>query len=106
LQFALQHRFVQAKVSVWVDGRLAFSGVSHGETRKRLLVLPGGIEGREAHEIRFPSGEHEIRVRVTSKSGQYDESGSIHSNFLGNQRAALDIRCYQRGIELKLSNGL
>ena len=89
---------------LWVDNRLAFSGTIHGEAKKRLFVLKSGVEGRESHEIRFPGGDHEIRVRITSKPDSYDESGSIHTTFLDSQRSVLEIRCNKRGIELKLSD--
>jgi len=105
VEFSLQHHFVEAQVWVWVDNSLTFTGVAHGEAKKRLFILHGGVEGRESHEIRFPSGEHEIRVRVTSESDQYDESGTIRSTFLDSARSVLEIRCNKRGIELKLTNG-
>jgi hypothetical protein len=65
----------------------------------------GGVEGRESHEIRFPGGQHEVKVRVSSKVDQYDQSGTIHSNFVEKQRALLEIHCNKRGMELKLTNG-
>jgi serine/threonine protein kinase len=104
LELALEHHFVEADLSVWVDDQLAFSGTTHGEARKRLFVLKSGIQGRESHEIRFPGGEHEIKVRIASKVDRYDESGSIHTTFLDSQRSVLEIRCNKRGIELKLSD--
>lgn len=104
LQFALQHHFLEAQVWVWVDDQLAYSGTAHG-AKRRLFLLPGGIEGRESHEIRLPSGGHDIKVRVTSKEGQYDESGSIHSTFLPSRRNVLVIRCNKGSIELKLNSG-
>ena len=105
LEFSLQHHFIEAEVWVWVDNSLVFTGTAHGESKKKLLVLHGGIEGKEFHEIRFPGGEHEVKVRVSSKTDQYDESGTIRSTFLESQRPVLDIRCNKKGIELKLSNG-
>jgi serine/threonine protein kinase len=105
LQFALIHHFAEAEVSVWVDDKLVFSGVAHAAAKKHLFVLRGGLEGRESHELRFPGGDHEVKVRVFSKGDLYDQSGTIHSNFREKQRALLEIRCNKRGIELKLTNG-
>ena len=105
LQLALQHHFAEAQVAVWVDGQLSFSGVAHGAVKKHLFLLKGNVEGRESHEIRFPSGRHEVRVRVSSRENQYDESGSLHGTFSDSQRSVLEIRCDKQGIELKLTSG-
>jgi serine/threonine protein kinase len=105
LQLALQHNFMEAEIFVWIDDKLAFSGISHGAAKKRLFVMRGGVEGKEVHDIQFPGGPHEVKVQVQSKEGQYDGSGTIHGNFVENRRALLEIRCNQRGIELKMSSG-
>ncbi|ABF43458.1 serine/threonine protein kinase [Candidatus Koribacter versatilis Ellin345] len=105
VELALQHHFTEAEIQVWVDGRLEFSTTTHGENKKHLFGLKSGIEGRESHEIRFPSGEHEVKVRVASKADEYDQTGSIHSTFLDSRRSVLDIRCNKRGLEMRLNDG-
>jgi hypothetical protein len=105
LELALQHHFSEAEISVWVDDKLEFSGVAHGEAKKRLFVLHGGVEGRESHEIRFSPGEHEIKVQITSKDDQYNQSGTIKSTFLDSQRAVLSIHCNKKSLELRLGDG-
>ena len=105
LEFSLLHHFVEANVSLWLDDKLLYSGVAHGEAHRKLFVLRGAVQGRESHEVHFPSGDHVIRVRVISGDGHFDESGSIHSNFPASQRSVLLIRCNKGGIELRLSAG-
>jgi serine/threonine protein kinase len=106
LELALLHHFKEAEVSVWVDDKLEFSGVAHGEEKKRLFVLHAGVEGKESHEIRFSPGEHEIKVQVTSKDDQYNQSGTIRSTFLDSRREVLSIHCNKKSIELKLADSL
>jgi hypothetical protein len=105
LELAFEHHFLEAQIEVWVDNKLEFSGTTHGESKKHLLVLKGGVQGRESHEIRFAGGEHDVKVRIHSQADQYDQTGSIRSTFLESRRAVLDVRCNKRGIELKLSDG-
>jgi serine/threonine-protein kinase len=105
LQLELQHHLADAELSVWIDDQLAYSGKSHGEARKRMFLLRGATAGKETHDIQIPSGRHEVKVRVHSKDGQYDESAAIHNNFLESQHSSLEIRCNRRGIELKMTGG-
>ena len=105
VELAIQHHFLEAEMQVWVDGKLAFATTTHGENKKHLFGLKSAVEGRESHELRFPSGEHEVKVRIASPSDQYDESGSIRSTFLDSQRSVLEIHCNKRGLELKLGSG-
>ena len=106
LELALEHHFSAAELEVWVDSKLEFSGTSVGQAKKRLLVLRGGVEGKESHEISFPGGEHDVKVHVSSKADQYDQTGIVHSTFLHSHRAVLEIRCNKRGIQLMLNNGV
>ncbi len=105
VEVALEHHFAEAEMQVWVDGKLEFTTATRGENKKHLFGLKSGIDGRESHEIRFASGEHEIRVRVSAKGEQYDETGTIRSTFLDSRRSVLQVRCSKRGIELKLNSG-
>jgi serine/threonine protein kinase len=106
LQLELQHHLAEAELSVWIDDQLAYSGKTRGEAKKRMFVLRGPMAGKESRDIQIPSGRHEVKVRVRSKDGQYDESGTIHNNFLESQHESLEIRCNKRGIELKMTDGL
>src|SRR5581483_3273484 len=85
LELALEHHFHEAQISIWVDDKLAFSATSRGAAHKRLF-LHGSLEGKESHELQFPSGDHEIKVRVVAAGEQYDNSGIVHSKFSHDQR--------------------
>ncbi len=104
LELALEHHFTDAEFSVWVDDKLAFSDSVHGEARKRLLVLHG-MEGKETHDIHFPAGQHEIKVRVSSATANFDQTERVRSNFKETGKAVLSIHCSKRGLELKLNSG-
>lgn len=104
IELAVEHHFHEAQISIWVDDKLAFSGVSRGETHKRLF-LHGSLEGKESKEIKFPPGDHEIKVRVVAADDSYDNSGIVHSTFLHDQRTTLQIHCNKHGLSLQLSGG-
>ena len=104
LELSLQHHFAQADVSVWVDNVLAYAGTVHGEAKKHLFVIRGAMQGKESHQVQFPSGDHEIRVHIASKADQYDQSSSIHTTFRDKQRSVLEIRCNKHGLEMSLLN--
>lgn len=104
LELSLQHHFAEANISVWVDNALAYTAVVRGEARKRLFVMKGAVQGRDSHQVQFPSGEHDIKVHIVSRADQYDESSTIHSLFRDKQRSVLEIRCNKHGLEMNLLN--
>lgn len=103
LQLALHHHFKQAELSVWVDGKLAYSSAVYGEPKKHLLVLHE-VDATESHDIRLAEGEHDFRVRVESPESRYDASQMLHATVPRAPKSVLEIECGRQGIKLKLAN--
>jgi len=65
LQIEVDHKFAQARLSIWVDEALTYTRALEGTDKKRLGVFHH-VEGHELHLMRVPPGKHRLRVRVTS----------------------------------------
>src|SRR5215471_9465717 len=70
LHLKVQHAFHNAKVSVWVDGDLAYSGTISGSIRKRFGFVPtDSVQGTLSQIIPVRSGQRTVRVRITPDDG-------------------------------------
>lgn len=90
LTLEIHHHFVDAKLSLWVDDRLAFSTPLRGENRKHLLVF-NSVKGFESAVLPIPDGSHRLRIRVTADT--YDQSTSLTSTFSSHREQVLRITC-------------
>jgi eukaryotic-like serine/threonine-protein kinase len=80
LVIAVEHHFVTADLSVWIDDRQVYSHSLRGAIKKRVVVFTG-VEGYLSDVVQLTPGDHRIRVQVLSADGSYDESGSISGTF-------------------------
>jgi serine/threonine protein kinase len=80
LGIAVEHHFVTADLSVWIDDQPSYSHSLRGAIKKRVVLFKG-VEGYLSDVVQLTPGDHRIRVRVLSADGSYDESDSISGTF-------------------------
>ena len=90
LSIAVEHHFVTADLSVWIDDRQIYSHSLRGAIKKRVVVFKG-VEGYLSDVVQLTPGDHRIGVRVLSADGSYDESGSISGTFAPGSEKLLVI---------------
>jgi hypothetical protein len=90
LGIAVEHHFVTADLSVWIDDRQSYSHSLRGAIKKRVVLFKG-VEGYLSDVVQLTPGDHHIRVRVLSADGSYDESSSISGTFAPRSEKLLVI---------------
>jgi serine/threonine protein kinase len=90
LGIAVEHHFVTADLSVWIDDRQVYSHSLRGVIKKRVVIFTG-VEGYLSDVVQLTPGDHRIRVQVLSADGSYDESGSISGTFAPGSEKLLII---------------
>jgi hypothetical protein len=90
LGIAVEHHFVTADLSVWIDDRQSYSHFLRGAIKKRVVLFKG-VEGYLSDVVQLAPGDHRIRVRVLSADGSYDESSSISGTFAPGSEKLLVI---------------
>jgi hypothetical protein len=105
LGIAVQHHFVTADLSVWIDDSATYSHSLRGAIRKRV-VLFGGVEGYLSDVVQLTPGDHRIRVRVVSADGSYDESSMISGSFSprSEKLLAVDFDKHNRRMHLAFAD--
>ena len=101
LRIAVEHHFVTADLSVWIDDRQVYSHSLRGAIKKRVVVFTG-VEGYLSDVVQLTPGDHRIGVRVLSADGSYDESGSISGTFAPGSEKLLVIEfdSHNRGMRV------
>jgi hypothetical protein len=79
LNFSCRHKFRHAELSIWVDGKPAYSGEMNGGVKKRFGLL-GRVEGSFKDSMGISAGEHVIQVRVKSVAEGYDQTRRTTAN--------------------------
>jgi serine/threonine-protein kinase len=101
LGIAVQHHFVTADLSVWIDDRPSYSHSLRGAIKKRVVLFKG-VEGYLSDVVQLTPGDHTIRVRVLSEDGSYDASGSISGTFEPGNKKLLAIDFDKRNHRMRL----
>ncbi len=96
LEIEVDHKFAEAKLSIWVDGRLTYAHAMEG-TDKKHLVLFHHVQGHELHAVEMPPGKHSLRVQVTSDEANYDQSATVTGAFASGQENLLRITFDKHG---------
>lgn len=96
MQVVVDHEFELARISLWIDDRLAYTGSLRGEVNKRLGVFRK-VRGEQSRILELTPGPHQLRVRVESAAGGYDQEESISGVFEKGVRRILRIKCDKRG---------
>jgi len=96
LVIQVDHKFAEAHLSIWVDGRLTYQHALEG-TDKKHLVLFHQVQGHEIHAMQLPPGKHTLRAQVTSDEASYDESATVDGDFVSGQENVLRINFNKSG---------
>jgi hypothetical protein len=102
LEIEVDHKFAEARLSIWSDDHLAYTHVLEG-TDKKHLGLFHHVEGHEIHAAQLPPGKHSLRVQVSSEAANYDQSATVDGDFQSGQESLLRITFGKHGeINLRL----
>jgi hypothetical protein len=100
LHLKLQHGFHNAKVSVWVDDYVAYSGRVTGSTKKKFGLIPtDSVQGSLSEIIPVRSGTHTVRVRIEPDDAAMQEDG-ISGAFPHNSERNLSASARHSGLSL------
>src|ERR1700678_91731 len=104
LVIEVDHKFAEAKLTVWVDDRLTYTHMLEGTDRKHLVVFHR-VQGHELHAIQLPAGRHRLRVEVTPGGGVADQSATVAGEFTSGQENLLQVNFDKSGeMQLSLQN--
>ncbi|MGA9507417.1 MAG: serine/threonine-protein kinase [Candidatus Sulfotelmatobacter sp.] len=95
LDIEVDHKFAEAKLSMWVDDRLSYTRTLEG-TDKKHLVLFHHVQGHEIHAMPIPAGSHRLRVQVTSGENSSDQS--VTGDFSSGSEKLLQVSVDKRGV--------
>ncbi|MBZ5658654.1 MAG: hypothetical protein LAO56_25725 [Acidobacteriia bacterium] len=95
LRLKVQHSFLSAQLSVWLDDDLVYSGRLIGSSKtirpsKKKVRLVGPAEGSLSETFAVPAGGHEVRVRVATEDGSAQEN-SIRGDFASRSQRTLSV---------------
>jgi len=88
LDIEVDHKFAEAHLSIWVDGRPSYTRTLEGTDKKRLVVFHH-VQGHEIHAMQLQPGSHLFRVQVTSGANSFDQS--VTSEFSSGDEKLLRI---------------
>ena len=89
LHLKVQHGFRDARISLWVDDDLVFSGRVTGSARKRFGLIPTDLmQGSLSQIIPVRSGQHKVRVKIEPDDAAAQED-SVSGNFASNAERSL-----------------
>jgi serine/threonine protein kinase len=92
LEIDIQHHFVIARASVWLDDDLVYEKELEGITKKHALIFKR-TNGLDIGTINFPAGVHTIKVRVESGSEGYDLTKTISGTLISGRQSTLLVTC-------------
>jgi serine/threonine protein kinase len=92
LEIEIQHHFVVARASVWLDNNLVYQRELQGTTQKHALVLERTV-GFDAGTVKLPAGPHTLKVRVQSAADAYDLSRTVSGTLVPGRESTLRVTC-------------
>ncbi len=90
LEIEVDHKFVDARLSIWVDDSLTYTHPLEG-IEKRHLIMFHQVEGHEFHAVQIPPGKHLLKVRITSSGGLSDQTATIRGKFASGKETKLRV---------------
>ncbi len=96
LEIQVDHKFAEAKLSVWVDDHLTYTHQLEGTDKKHLVVFHH-VQGHELHAIQLAPGNHHLRVQVISEAVGYDQSATVAGEFSSKQDSLLQVTFDKHG---------
>jgi serine/threonine-protein kinase len=101
LDIDVEHTFLAAHLTVWVDDHATYTQQLAGTDKKRMVVFHG-VRGHFSHALQLAPGKHRVRVRVVSGGDSYDQSGTVTGDFASGKEKLLRVRFNKHG-EMDLS---
>jgi len=92
LEIEIQHQFVIARASVWLDEDLVYEKELEGITKKHVLIFQR-TAGLDIGTIMFPAGAHTIKIRVQSGADAYDLTKTISGTLVSGRKSTLSVTC-------------
>jgi serine/threonine protein kinase len=92
LEIEIEHHFVIARASVWLDNNLVYQKELQGTTQRHALVLQRTV-GFDADTVKLPAGPHKLKVRVQSGADAYDLSKTISGTLVSGHESTLRVTC-------------
>jgi hypothetical protein len=92
LQIEIEHHFVVARASVWLDNNLVYQRELQGTTKKHALVLQSTL-GFDAGTVKLPAGRHNLKVRVQSGIDSYDLTKTVSGTLVSGRQSTLRVTC-------------
>ncbi|MGA9040437.1 MAG: serine/threonine-protein kinase [Terriglobales bacterium] len=92
LQIEIEHHFVIARASVWMDNNLVYQKELQGTTQKHALILQRTL-GFDAGMVKLPAGNHTVKVRVQSGIDSYDLSKTVSATLVSGRESTLHVTC-------------
>jgi hypothetical protein len=101
LRIEINHHFIAARASVWLDNDLVYAHSLRGEPKRRGLIFRK-VDGYQFEAVRVATGRHNVRVRIRSAADSYDQSKTIADAMIGSSESMLRIVCGKKAGELQL----
>lgn len=92
LEIEIEHHFVIARASVWLDNNLVYQKELQGTKTKHALVLQRTL-GFDAGAVKLPAGPHTVKVRVQSGIDSYDLTKTISGTLISGRQSILRVTC-------------
>jgi serine/threonine-protein kinase len=97
LEIEVDHKFVDATLSVWVDDLLTYSHPLEG-IEKRHLVMFHQVQGHEFHAMQISPGKHLLKVQISSGANLSEQqAATIEGKFVSGEETMLRINFDNRG---------
>ncbi len=97
LEIQVDHKFVGATLSIWVDDLLTYSHPLEG-IEKRHLVMFRQVQGHEFHAMQIPPGKHLLKVQVSSGADLSEQqAATIEGRFASGQETVLRVNFDNHG---------
>ena len=102
LGIEVEHKFADARLSIWVDDHLTYTHTLEGTDKKHLVVFHQ-VHGHEFHAMQVSPGKHLLRVQVTPSTAKDEQSATLTGEFVSGKENMLHIRFPKQGkMELSL----
>jgi eukaryotic-like serine/threonine-protein kinase len=101
MRIEIAHDFTEAHASVWVDNKLVYEHLLHGDSTRKNVVFRK-VEGYQLDAVSVSSGKHTVRVRIESPSDSYDQTSSMVDANIGVSDSILHISCGKKSRHLEL----
>jgi eukaryotic-like serine/threonine-protein kinase len=101
LEIEVDHRFADARMSIWVDDLLTYTHSLEGTEKKHLVVFHN-LQGHEFHAVQISPGKHSLRVEVIPGGNFSERSATIDGEFASGTEKMLRVLFDKTG-EMKLS---